>query len=97
MAGGKTGFLNHISDLMELPKDVILNVPKVVILGNIQVLIENHSGIIEYTLESVKVNSPIGIIEVKGSRLAIKSIVEEEIIIDGTIDAVVMNGQGGRP
>lgn len=97
VSGLKEELINHIADIMELPKDVMLNVPKITVLGDISVFIENHSGIAEFTLEHVKVNSPVGVIEVKGDRLRIKTVLPEEIIIEGQISGVIINRREGRP
>ena len=38
-----------IAELLEFPKDIMLDTSKVVMIGNLQIFIENHKGIIEYT------------------------------------------------
>lgn len=77
-----------ISDALDLPKDVVLNIPKVTITGRIAVFIENHKGIIQYSSQKVKVNTPIGIVIIKGNGLSIKSILADEITIEGNISAL---------
>ena len=35
-----------IAEKFDLPKDVVLNLPKITIIGNNEIIIENHKGII---------------------------------------------------
>ncbi len=72
-----------ISDVLELPKDVMLNLPKINIVGNNQMYVENHRGIIEYTSQRIRINSTIGIIRILGNSMVIKNIEKNEIVITG--------------
>ena len=58
-----------ISDALDLPKDIVLNVPKVTVTGRIAAFVENHKGIIEYNSNWVKVNTSVGIVCIKGKGL----------------------------
>lgn len=82
------GIKRRISDALDLPQDIILNVPKVIITGKIAVFIENHKGIIEYNSGLVKINTPVGIVCIKGEGLLIKTIVADEITVEGKIGAI---------
>lgn len=76
-----------LSEALELPKEIMLNLPKISLIGQIQLIIENHKGIIEYTPTQIRVNSNSGIIKIQGTGLYIKTIVKEEIIVTGEISA----------
>ena len=78
----------NISEALELPKDLVLDLPKIVMIGNIQINISNHKGIIEYTKEVLRVNSTIGIIKISGTNMELKTILLEEIIVKGNIEKV---------
>ncbi len=78
----------NISEALELPKDLVLDLPKIVMIGNIQINISNHKGIIEYTKEVLRVNSTIGIIKISGTNMELKTILSEEIIVKGNIEKV---------
>jgi len=43
----------QFSEFLEIPGDVMLDLPKIVLVGNIKIFIENHRGILEYTTEKV--------------------------------------------
>ncbi|WP_432409280.1 sporulation protein YqfC [Wukongibacter sp. M2B1] len=78
----------NISEALEIPKDILLDLPKVTSIGNLQVNIENHKGIIEYSNDNVRIKIKDGILKVSGIDLVIKTIVTEEIIISGKIASI---------
>lgn len=77
-----------VAGLFDLPRDIALNLPKVVIIGNVQVLVENHRGIIEYTPEKVRISVSRGELEITGSQLVLRNILTDEITLEGKIQAV---------
>ena len=81
-------FKYNISEALELPKDIVMDLPKITIIGNIQINISNHKGIIEYTESTLRINSSIGIIKIQGDNLELKTILLEEIIVHGDIESL---------
>jgi sporulation protein YqfC len=77
-----------ISNALELPKDIMLDVAKVTLIGSNNIAVENHKGILEYNEDQIRVNTGCGILTINGSRLNIKSILQEEITITGDISSV---------
>ncbi|MEA4847500.1 MAG: sporulation protein YqfC [Clostridiaceae bacterium] len=74
-----------ISNTFELPKDIVMDVSKIIIIGTGQITVENHKGIIEYSEELIRLNTGSGIIKLCGRKLVIKAIFQEEITITGEI------------
>ena len=79
---------SSLTEMLDLPVDIAMDLPKITILGNKVVSISNHRGIIEYTDKLIRVNSKIGIIRITGEELEIKNILSEEIIIEGEVEIV---------
>ncbi|ABR49175.1 protein of unknown function DUF1429 [Alkaliphilus metalliredigens QYMF] len=77
-----------LSEILELPQDIMLDLPKITLVGNLQIYIENHKGIIEYTTSRIRINTKSGTLRIIGKNLSIKNIVVEEIVIVGEIQAV---------
>ena len=77
-----------ISDVLELPYDVSLNIPKIVLLGDKQAYIENYLALVEYKAETLKLKYSSGLIEISGSGFEINAIGEGNIIVSGKISAV---------
>ncbi|MGV8145637.1 MAG: sporulation protein YqfC [Alkaliphilus sp.] len=80
-----------IAELLEFPKDIMLDTSKIVMLGNLQIFIENHKGIIEYTDKKMRVNTRFGVIEIEGEKLHLKSISADEIAIKGKIVSLIFS------
>lgn len=78
----------NISEALELPIDITMDLPKITLVGNQEAIIFNHKGIIEYTSSLIRINSRSGIIKLVGNDLEIKNILSEEIYIVGIIDIV---------
>ena len=74
-----------LSNTFELPKDIVLDVSKVIIIGTGQVTVENHKGIVEYSEELIRINTGNSIMKLCGKNLTIKTILQEEITIVGEI------------
>lgn len=81
----KTSLREKFSEMLELPKEIVLNIPKTTIVGNGDMIIENYKGIIEYDNARIRVNTGIGVVRVSGSGLLIREITSEDIIICGEI------------
>lgn len=75
----------NISEALELPIDIMMDLPKLTLIGDIEVSLLNHKGIIEYTQEIIRVNTKSGVFKITGKDLEIKTILSEEIIIVGNI------------
>lgn len=78
----------NISEKLELPMDITMDLPKISLIGNREVSIANHKGIIEYTSDIIRINSKIGILKIMGFEMEIKNILMEEILISGYIDSI---------
>ncbi|MBO5060171.1 MAG: sporulation protein YqfC [Clostridia bacterium] len=77
-----------ISDSMEIPCEVTLDIPKITLVGNMRVHIENYLALVEYKKENIKLKYKGGIIEVCGQDFDIRTIGEGNIVVCGKIDAV---------
>ncbi|MBZ4644806.1 MAG: hypothetical protein PWR27_1752 [Petroclostridium sp.] len=77
-----------VSDILELPREIILDVPKLIFIGNKDLSIENYKGIIEYSDKLIRVNTNSHMLKITGQKLEIKTITAEEIIIAGEISTV---------
>ena len=71
--------------MFELPRDIMLNLPKISMIGNNQMLVENHRGVIEYTPQRIRVNSSIGVIRIQGNDMKLENIAADDIMITGEI------------
>jgi len=82
-------FNRAMADFLEIPRDLVLDIPKVTIIGRNELYLENHRGIIEYRLDLLRINLSRGFIEINGNDLEIKTLMPEELLITGEIDSVI--------
>lgn len=75
----------NVSDALDLPKEIVLNIPLVTILGNEELNIENFKNIIEYSEDKIRLNTNCGIFKIEGENLAFKEISSEKILIIGKL------------
>lgn len=76
------------SSMLEMPNDVILDMPKIILIGNIQLYIENHRGIVSFHREKVVIAVGIGKVEITGADMVIRGIFTDEIMLEGKIDSI---------
>jgi len=93
------GMIERLSDMLELPKDLALDLPRVNMVGAIQVTVENHRGLVGYTPEQVRINTNVGQLIIRGREMMIGSVYEGEIIVTGFIRSVAIEEehQSGPP
>ncbi|NLD47688.1 MAG: sporulation protein YqfC [Clostridiaceae bacterium] len=84
----KINIKEKMTELLELPKEIVLDLPKTTIVGSNNVIIENYKGIIEYDSARIRANTSKGIIKISGSNLVIREITSEDLMIEGDIDAL---------
>jgi len=82
---------HQIAGFLDIPTDVMLDLPKITLIGNLQLYIENHRGIIEYRPEDIRIAVSTGELEVIGRDLVIRNISSEEIYLDGVIEDLKFN------
>lgn len=78
----------RIADELDLPKDIIIDIPKITVIGIGEILIENHKGIVAFDNEKIRVNSRLGIICIEGSDIEILFIGKSTITIGGRFKAL---------
>ncbi|MCI8486240.1 MAG: sporulation protein YqfC [Clostridia bacterium] len=80
--------INRLDKVLEMPKEIISNEPKITILGFNQMLIENYKGILEYQEFYIRLNTYIGIININGFNLNLSEMTTDDILITGKIESV---------
>ncbi|OPJ63854.1 sporulation protein YqfC [Clostridium oryzae] len=73
---------------LDLPEDIVLNIPKISIVGNNEITIENHKGIVVFDENIVKINSSVGLIEISGKKFEILFLSGNTITLSGEFKAI---------
>ena len=80
--------LDTVAELFDLPADVVAGLPRMEMVGSRQMYLEHHAGILSYSDEQIDINTPEGILRVRGERLTLTAMTAEELRIGGAIAAV---------
>ncbi|MCL6581048.1 MAG: sporulation protein YqfC, partial [Firmicutes bacterium] len=80
---GRSGIRRRVAELLELPGDVVLNVPRLTIVGNLHLVVENHRGLLEYSPSLIRVGTPIGQLTIVGEDLTVGSVFAEDLTVMG--------------
>ncbi|MDR7072793.1 sporulation protein YqfC [Fictibacillus barbaricus] len=73
---------------LDLPADVVMDLPRITMIGQIHIYIENHRGVKAFSNEQLALKLKQGTLLIKGSDFVIKTILPEEILLEGTITSV---------
>ena len=80
--------LIKINDILEFPKEIGTNEPRITMTGFNRLLIENYKGILEYEEFFIKINTYIGIININGFNLELNNLTDDDILVTGKIDSI---------
>lgn len=84
--------MSRISKILEMPPEVVSDIPKISILGFDEVIIENYKNIMEYENFYIKINTHIGIININGLNLSLMQMNQDDMKITGKIDSIDFEG-----
>ncbi len=84
----KKSKLSRLDKVLEMPKEISSNEPKITILGFNQMLIENYKGILEYQEFFIRVNTYMGILNINGFNLNLSEMTTDDILITGKIESL---------
>ncbi|MBR5808640.1 MAG: sporulation protein YqfC [Clostridia bacterium] len=77
-----------ISEVLEIPPEAMLNIPKITVVGKERVHVENYIALLDYKKDNIRLKYQGGVIDILGKNFEIKVIGEENIVISGEIDSV---------
>jgi sporulation protein YqfC len=75
-------------NIMDLPQDLLFDMPRITMIGNVQITIENHRGLDLFSDQLLRLRFEGGALEVAGENLVIHNILMNEVFIEGTIQRV---------
>ena len=84
--GGR--ILSTVAELFDLPADIVAGLPRLEMVGDRQLYLERHTGILSYSETQIDVNTPGGVLRVTGEGLPLMAMTGEEVRIGGRIAAV---------
>ncbi|MEK3991240.1 MULTISPECIES: sporulation protein YqfC [Robertmurraya] len=80
---------NWMTQTMDLPQDVMMDLPRITMIGQIHIYIENHRGLLTFSEKELRLLLKQGQLLIKGKAFVIKTILPEEILLEGKIEQVI--------
>ncbi len=84
----KEGILEKTASIFDLPGEVVGGMPRVEIIGDRQLRVENHRGILAYGPEEIHISGGKMIVKVRGNRLELRAMSGLELLITGELSGV---------
>ena len=90
MGRQKRRALDQIVSWFDLPSEVMLQLPQIMLLGNRRLHVGNHQGLAGYTDSQICLKWSGGWIQISGEQLQLEQVGQQEAMVVGRIDAVEM-------
>ena len=81
-----------IAEKLDIPRDIVLNLPKITVTGDNEIVIENHKGVILFEEGQIKINSTIGMIEINGSKFEVLFMGGNTLTLSGKFKSIAYVG-----
>ena len=86
--GEKEGLLLRASRLFDLPADALAGAPRVEMIGDGELRMGPHRGILAYGPEEIHISGGSLVVVVRGGGLELRAMTPEALLVTGTITAV---------
>lgn len=84
----KESLLERAAQVLEMPGDALAGLPRIELLGDRELRMEYHKGILAYGTEEIHISAGKLVVRVKGRGLELKSMNPTELLITGQIGAL---------
>ncbi len=85
---------SRVSKFLEIPREVISDIPKITVTGFDEIFIENFKGILEYEDFFVRISTSIGNININGFNLKLNQMTDNDIFVSGKIENLDFESKG---
>ncbi|MDR3085101.1 MAG: YabP/YqfC family sporulation protein [Christensenellaceae bacterium] len=73
-----------------LARSVMTGETRIHMEGDARMIIEGHSGLLEYTGESIRVRAKGMLLHIEGEKLMMEALTAEDLILVGKIDKILL-------
>ncbi len=86
--GALADLRDALSRWLDLPEDVTLDLPRLRLLGGLQVMVENHLGVRSFHDDEAVVATKIGDLLIWGADLRVGAVSEDAVLVTGRIEGL---------
>ena len=84
----RRGILERTAQTFDLPADALAGLPRVELVGDGEVRVENHKGILSYGTREIHVSGGAFGVTITGEELELRAMNALELLITGRIAAI---------
>ena len=81
----KESILEKTAEVFDLPADAVAGLPKLELVGDGELRMENHRGILAYGREEIHVSGGVFVVKISGQGLELRAMTGLELLITGKI------------
>ena len=82
--------LQRAMETVDLPAELLPETPRVTLEGNAWLSVENHGGIDAYTQQCIRIHTALGMLEIAGEELKIRTMDRRKVLIAGLIRQITL-------
>ncbi|AIQ25550.1 sporulation protein YqfC [Paenibacillus sp. FSL H7-0737] len=82
--------------VLDLPQDLLQEMPRITLIGNKELYIENHRGVLHFSSGHLKLALAKGSLEITGEDLVIRNILGQELAVEGIIGEIRYKESEGK-
>lgn len=72
----------------DIPADVVMDLPRITLIGQFHLSIENHKGVLAFSKNELRLAMQKGELHITGEEFVLDTILEKEIYLEGRVKAV---------
>ena len=84
----RPGLLERTARWMDIPADVLAGLPRLELIGDGELRLEHHKGILAYGTEEIHVSGGTILFKITGEGLELRAMTGEELLITGKIGQI---------
>jgi len=84
----RPGLIERAAGLLDLPADALAGLPRLELVGDNELRIENHRGILAYGHEEIHVSGGVFLLKITGCDLELRAMTGLELLITGHIQNI---------
>jgi sporulation protein YqfC len=84
----RAGLLERTAQLFDLPADALAGLPRVELVGDKELRVDNHKGILSYGTQEIHVSGGAFLIKITGQDLQLRAMTGLELLITGKIEHI---------
>lgn len=86
----RLGWLERAAEVFDLPADAVAGLPKLELVGDGELRVENHKGILAYGREEIHVSGGAYLIKITGQELELRAMTGMELLITGKVSQITL-------